>query len=242
MQYNFGTGSLYLVPSGSNPTPVQVGTLQEVSLTIEKSIKELRGAYQFPVAIGEGAGKIDGTAKSGNINSALVAALLAGSTTTTGSSLRVSPNEVGTIPGTPFQITVAQSAQFSSDLGVYNVTDQKPMVRVASSPATGQYSVSAGVYTFAAADAADVVWISYAYTSTSGNTVAFTNQLMGGGTEFRLDLFNFSQGKHMGIRLHAARLFKMGLPFKNDDFMVEDLSIAGYADSSGNVISVYTAE
>lgn len=242
MQYNFGTGSLVLVPSGSNPTPVQVGTLQEVSLNIEKSIKELRGAYNFPVAIGEGPGKIDGTAKSGSINGGIIAALLQGSTTTSASSIRAAANESGTIPGTPYQITVTNSAQFSADGGVYDVTAQKPLTRVASSPATGQYSVSAGVYTFAAADTGHVVWITYFYTSTSGNTVAYTNQLMGGGTEFVLWLMNYSQGKYFGIKLNAVRLFKMGFPFKNEDFMVNDLAFAAYADSSGNILSAYPAE
>lgn len=242
MQYVFGTGSLVLVPPGSNPTPVEVGTLQEVTLNIDQALKELRGAYSFPVAVGQTEGKIEGTAKSGNLNAGLIRSFLSGATTTAGASLRNAQNEPGTIPGTPYQVTVTNSAQFSVDQGVYNVTQQKPMTRVASAPTTGQYSVAAGVYTFAAADTTNVVWISYLYTSTSGNTTVFTNPLMGGGTEFVMYVMNQSQGKYSGWKLHAVRLGKLALPTKNTDFLISDLAFSAFADSSGNVMTAYTAE
>lgn len=242
MQYQFGVGSLVLIPSGSNPTPVQVGTLQEATIDVEKTVKELYGAYNMPVAVGEGPLKISGTAKAGNINGALIAATLAGSTVTTGAAVRAAANESGTIPGSPYAITVTNSATWTVDGGVYNVTAQKPMTRVASGPATGQYSVAAGVYTFAAADTTNVVWITYYYTSSTGNTVNQTNQLMGGGTEFGCRLFNFSQGKYAGIYLRAVRLTKLAFPFKNEDFMVNDLAFTAYADSSGVVADFFIQE
>lgn len=242
MQYVFGTGALILTPSGSNPTPVQVGTLQECSIDPEFQVKELRGQYQFPVAVAQTAASLKGTAKSGQLNGALINAILAGATQTLGASIRGAINEPGTVPGTPYQITVAQSATFSADCGVYDVTAQKPLVRVASAPATGQYSVAAGVYTFAAADTGHVVWISYAYTSTSGTTVAYTNQLMGQGTQFVLNLFNQSFSKFSGIKLWAVQLGKLSFPFKNEDFMISDLSFTAFADSNGRVMDTYTAE
>lgn len=242
MQYIFGTGALILIPPGSNPTPVQVGTLQEVSIDPEFQTKELRGQLQFPVAVAQTAASLKGTAKAGNINGALINAVLAGATQTMGASVRGAINEVGTIPGTPYTVTVANSATFLEDCGVYDVTAQKPMVRVASAPATGQYSVSAGVYTFAAADTTHKVWISYAYTSTSGTTVAYTNQLMGQATTFQMRLFNQSMGKFSGIKLYAAQLSKLSFPFKNEDFLVSDLGFTAFADSAGNVIDFYTEE
>lgn len=242
MQYIFGTGALILIPPGANPTPVQVGTLQEVSIDPEFQVKELRGQYQFPVAVAQTAASLKGTAKAGNINGALINAILAGASQTLGASVRGAINEVGTVPGTPFTITVANSATFLEDCGVYDVTAQKPLVRVASAPATGQYSVSAGVYTFAAADTAHKVWISYAYTSTVGTTVAYTNQLMGQGTQFKLRVFNQSMGKFSGILLHAVQLSKLSFPFKNEDFLISDLGFAAFADSEGQVMTTYTEE
>lgn len=243
MQYIFGTGSLILTPAGSNPTPIQVGTLQECSIDPEFQSKELRGQYQFPVAVAQTAASLKGSAKAGNINGALINAVLSGGTQTLGAAIRGAINEPGTIPAAPaYTVTVTNSATFSSDGGVYNVTQQKPMVRVAAAPATGQYSVSAGVYTFAAADASNVVWISYAYTSTTGTTVAYTNQLMGAGVTFTLQLFNQSFGKFSGIKLWAVRLEKLSFPFKNEDFLISDLGFTAFADDSGRVVDIYTAE
>lgn len=72
--------------------------------------------------------------------------------------------ETSTIPATPFQITVSKASAFAIDEGVIK-SDGTVFVKVASGPTAGQYAVSAaGVYTFAAADAAASVSIRYAYT------------------------------------------------------------------------------
>ena len=49
------------------------------------------------------------------------------------------------------------------DLGVVSVATGLAMTKVAESPASGQYSVSGGLYQFAAADAGLSVSISYGY-------------------------------------------------------------------------------
>ena len=72
-------------------------------------------------------------------------------------------NEPQTIPGTPFKITVDQlNGPWARDEGVVK-SDGTAFVKVSSSPAAGQYNVSAGVYTFNTADTADDVLISYSY-------------------------------------------------------------------------------
>ncbi|MFX7021362.1 hypothetical protein ABTI29_21025, partial [Acinetobacter baumannii] len=80
---------------------------------------------------------------------------------------------------------------FVKDLGV---TDAKaiPLKRVASAPATGQYSVDAatGAYTFAAADAGKTVFISFKYTATvaGAKSGVVSNLDMGYTPEFSVDL------------------------------------------------------
>lgn len=71
--------------------------------------------------------------------------------------------EAYTIPGTPYQVSVvnANSAIFS-DLGVV-YAGGAALTKVGSAPAAGQYSVAAGVYTFAAADSGKAVSITYGY-------------------------------------------------------------------------------
>ncbi len=50
----FGSGVLIATPSGANATPVQFGTLQDVSIDISFSSKQLFGQYQFPIALARG--------------------------------------------------------------------------------------------------------------------------------------------------------------------------------------------
>ena len=180
MQFSFGTGTLTLIPAGSNPTPIEVAILQDINVDISYTEKDLRGADQFPVDIARGPGKISGKAKSGNIRGSLIAAVLAGSTgPSTGSKIGVH-EESGTIPATPYTITVANGATFHEDLGVLAVATGLYFTRVASAHATGQYSVNTttGVYTFAAADTTLAVKINYSYTASStGVTIALSNQL-----------------------------------------------------------------
>ena len=121
------------------------------------------------------------------------------------------------------------------------MTTDTPMTRVASAPATGQYSVAAGVYTFAAADTGHNVAIRYSYTSAStGQTIAYTNQAMGSGVTFTLSAFNSYGGQNSGWRLWAATIPKLSLAFKNGDYVEKDIDFEGFADSSGRVIDFYT--
>jgi hypothetical protein len=72
-------------------------------------------------------------------------------------------SETRTIPAsTPWQLTVNGSATFNCDHKV-SFSTGTALTRVASGPTAGQYSVSsAGLYTFAAADANKAVTITYA--------------------------------------------------------------------------------
>ena len=239
-QYNFGTGGLYLVDASSPAQATQVGVLKDVSLDISFDTKELRGSYTFPVDVARAGGKIEGSASFAQISGRLINAILGG-TQTAGATVIGSNNEAGTVPGTPYAITVANTTGWS-DLGVYNVTNSKFMTRVASSPATGQYSATAGVYTFAAADTTNKVQISYSYTSATANTVTLTNALMGSGTTYQISLWNTYKSKNVGVKLYAATLGKYSFSMPNEDFTEETLDFMGFADSNNDVISVYTTE
>jgi len=239
-QYNFGTGGLYLVDASSPAQATQVGVLKDVSLDISFDTKELRGSYTFPVDVARAGGKIEGSASFAQISGRLINAILGG-TQTAGATVIGSNNEAGTVPGTPYAITVANTTGWS-DLGVYNVTNSKFMTRVASSPSTGQYSATAGIYTFAAADTTNSVQISYSYTSATANTVTLTNQLMGSGTTYQISLWNTYKSKNVGVKLYAATLGKYSFSMPNEDFTEETLDFMGFADASNNVISVYTTE
>lgn len=240
---NFGAGQLIINPGGSNPTPVQLAILQDVSVDLSFSEKLLYGAYQLPVDVARAEAKFTLKAKEAQISAMMMGSFLTGSSSQAGYTAGAI-NEAGTVPGvSTYTITVTNSATFVTDNGVVDLTAGIVLTRVASAPATGQYSVSSGVYTFAAADASHSVWISYSYTvAGSGKTVTYTNQLMGQGTSYSCYLFNIFRSKVIGLHLYAVTVPKLSLPFKNNDYTISDVDLSVYADSSGNVMRFFESD
>ncbi len=74
-------------------------------------------------------------------------------------------DEPGTIPAAAaFQITALQTwGSWMRDDGVKNAATGAALAKVTGTPATGQYAVNEGVYTFAAADTGVAVLISYSF-------------------------------------------------------------------------------
>ena len=216
MQNIFGSGVLFGTPltdfagaAIANPTPVQFGIAQEISLDISFDTKLLYGQQQFPVALGRGKGKVTGKVKNAQVFGALFNSIMFGQSLASGIISDVYDTVGKAIPATPFTITgstsdsaitflIPNAGTWVADLGVRNASGV-PMTRVASAPATGQYSVSAGAYVFAAADTALVVYINYQYTATS--TVAkkstLTNPLLGYAPSFKADIYLPYNGKSM---------------------------------------------
>jgi hypothetical protein len=119
-------------------------------------------------------------------------------------------------------------------LGVRN-SSGLPMTRVASAPTTGQYSVAAGVYIFAAADVGNIVYINYQYTATStaAKKISLTNVVMGAAPTFRADLSVPYGGKVLTLTLLNCMSTKMQLATKLDDFLIPDFDFEAFADASG---------
>src|SRR5512133_3412206 len=120
-QYAFGSGVLIGVRTDvANPTPAPFGVLQEASVDFSFNTKELYGQKQFPVAVARGMGKVSGKAKYANINGRVWNDLFFNASMATGER-RMATGESGTVPTTPYQITVSNGATFLSDLGVWDV-------------------------------------------------------------------------------------------------------------------------
>lgn len=74
-------------------------------------------------------------------------------------------SETDTIPVTPYKIYVLWAERFVANVSVKNALTQALFTKIMSgTPTTGQYLVSNGVYTFAAADVGVSVTITYTYT------------------------------------------------------------------------------
>lgn len=233
-QYYFGTGSLFVLQAVG--APILFGALQDVSVDFAAERKSLHGQNSFPLDTARGKATIEGKATNGQLSPQLYNALFFGQTITTGMKLLI-VGEQGTIPTTPFQITVANGATFSKDLGVMLNATGVWMTRVASGPTTGQYSVNetTGVYTFATADVAKTVSINYLHTSVAGFTIAGANLAMGDIPTFGLILSNKFKGKTSTLELLTCTSSKLSFPAKQDDYALPDFDFAAQDDGTGQV-------
>ena len=237
---SFGSGVLYATPTGANATPIQFGALQDVTVDESRTVKTLYGQYQQPLAIGAGEIKATAKAKMGYISAAIWANLYYGVTPSVG-TLSLAQNEAGTIPAaSPWTVTVANSATWASDLGV-QFAGGVQLTKVASGPTTGQYSVAAGVYTFAAADTGKAVTISYEYTQASvGQTVAVGTILQGVQPIITLDLYRGFNNTGERHRYWAAVSSKLSAPTKLADFGINEMDFEMFTDSQGRFHNIYT--
>lgn len=242
MDYKFGSGVLIGTRTDqATPTPHMFGILQEAAVEFSFSNKQLMGQYQFPVAVARGAGKISGKAKFANINANMLNDLFFQSTVAA-NERRIAISESGQVASNTF--TVANSATFLSDQGVFNTVTSRFMTRVASAPAAGQYSVSAGVYTFAAGDSNPLVYITYEYsfTTTVGKTLSIGNSLLGINPTFSVALAQTFNGRQMNIKLNSCTSSKLSLATKLEDFLIPDFDFEAQADGNNNIGTISFAE
>jgi hypothetical protein len=243
MQLGFGSGALYSIKSGSNQTPVRYGVLQNVGIDFKATTKTLFGQYQLPVSVARGSMSISGKGELAQLLARYWNDIFLGplSSSASGSTL-VIDNETGTIPSTPYQITVANSSTFVLDLGVIYSATGLPLTRVSSGPSTGQYSVSAGVYTFAAADTTLGVKISYTYTSASGTTLTMSNQLMGAANTFKTVLSLPYNSQKFTLTLNACVASSNSLNTSLEDFTKQPFAFDAFVDSSDTLGTISFAE
>lgn len=174
----FGQGRFFGISNVTAPTPARFGLVQDQTITFKRSTKSIFGENQLAADVSSAELEVTGKVTYGTSNPRISADLMFGVAGSTGQTLEAD-NELGTASASI--VTVANSANWTQDLGVVAVTTGKRMVRVASGPVAGvSYTVAAGVYTFAAGDSTIQVKISYLWTSSaSGESVVITNQPMG---------------------------------------------------------------
>jgi hypothetical protein len=230
--YSFGSGSLwttqltdYTGATVTLPTPLLIGTLQNMAA----------------VAMGRGKLKVEAKAKFARLDGNLFQSVIVGQPITTGLA-GITYDTTGTvIPAGPSTITpvVPSSGTWSRTLsvrdGLGNMYSQ-----VASAPATGQFSVSAGIYTFAAADTGKIVFIDYVYTATSttAKTAVVVNAPMGAAPTMKVDLLNPRSG--MTLALYAAMVTKFSFASKQDDWTINEIDLMAFSDANNNVFKFGT--
>lgn len=255
MQLQFGAGDFFAVPLTdaqgnpiATPTPIQIGAMQEMALDFSGELKELYGSKQFALGVGRGKVKTTGKVKGAQIHGAALNSLFFGTGSVAGTMHAINTDGVGAlIPPTPFTITVTppSSGTFVDDMGVLD-SNAVPMTRVATAPTTGQYSVNAGVYTFAAADTGKKVFINYrySYSLSSAKRISLNNVAMGQAPAFKTFMQTTFQGKRALVILESVVSTKLQLlSTKLDDFNVPSIDFSANADASGTTLGdIYVQE
>ena len=241
--FQFGIGGLFVNPIGgneaTNPTPYEMLTVQDVSIDISQDLKELVGQSKFPDDIAPGQMKVTGKFQFGRIDISIFNNIFFGDTAAAGIK-QIIKDEVGAVASaTPWQYTTTKASTFIVDLGVRYAATGASLTRVTTTPTQGQYSVSAGVYTFASADSGAAILVSYVATATAvGKTVQINNQLMGYGPVFELWLtepYQTLSGAASGIHLYACRLSKLAQGLKNTDYLKPEMDFSAFANAAGQV-------
>ncbi len=242
-QYGFGSGALWSIPSGSNQTPTRYGALQTVGVDFKSTSKPLFGQNQFPLTVARGSMSVAGKGEFAQLQARFYNDIFFGaSSTPTVAQTICIDGENGTIPATPYQVTVTNSATFGIDLGVIFSATGLPLTRVASSPATGQYSVAAGVYTFAAADTTLGVKISYTYTTSTGATLTIANQPMGVAPTFKTILSMPYNSQKFSLTLNACVADGISFNTSLEDFLKQPFSFMAFVDASQTLGTLSFAE
>lgn len=239
--FPFGSGKFYFQRARAGGyIRAGIATLQDGAVSIEQDIKELYGAQRFPVDIRTGKGKISGTIKHVDWNAPALALVL-GETVATGGNLLV-PKEAATVPASPaYTVTVTNSGTFFRDVqvvmnvpgGSSTLVAGQVFTQHATTPAAGVYTVSNGVYTFAAADAGATIFIAYLYTATTGEKIAWSNKDIGTTPVCR----GIFQGIHSGgpdndqvcLELDYCCLYNWKSATKVDDWTMIDQAFSAFA-------------
>lgn len=242
MQFGFNSGAAFSIGPTANPTPNQLGILQSSSLSMKFTNKKLMGNNLYPVAAGRSQGDVTGKVDFAQYRSRLFADFSGGSMT--GGQTLISYNEAGSVPGSStYTIQVTNHTTFTLDLGVVYTNTGIPLVNVASSPAVGQYSYSAGTYTFATADANAAVQITYEYTTTGGDTITINNTSAGAASLHQLVLGMQYNGLQGNFNLPACLFTDMDpLDSKLGDFSKPKISYDAICNAAGLLATVSLAE
>lgn len=244
MQFAFNSGAAFMINQNvANPTPDQLGILQSSSLDIKFTNKKLYGQSIYPVAAGRSQGDVTGKVQFAQYRSRILVDF-SGASQTTGQSL-IAYGEAGTVPATgPYTVSTSNHSTFTEDFGVVYTATGIPLQCVASSPTQGQYTVAAGVYTFAAADEGAAVQITYQYTQSSGGeTVTLSNSSAGAANLNQMVLGMSYNGLQGNIVLPACLMTSLKLADnKLGDFGKPEMEFDAICNSSNVLMTVSLAE
>jgi hypothetical protein len=238
-----GVGAITLMPTGANPTGIDLALVSSLKLDVEEEDVDLDGEDLDVVDSFPSTRRITFEAEVSEWSAQLVGGVTAGTTISAANKLGAVGS--GTIPTTPFQITITPpgGGTFGQILAVVNLSDGKAMTRVASAPATGQFSISGAVLTFASADQGDSVFYRYQYTLTTGAQAKVV--AAGAGStpaKYAVHCYNNFAGKSSGIYIPAARIPGLSAAFERKGWVKTTIRGKAVRDAVNDMAYIWTPE
>jgi hypothetical protein len=243
-------GTIWTIPSVSTSnTAIPLSIAKSATIDVKQERKPLRGQNMDPIDMLAGAREITLKLANNDFRASTFQLAFQGSTLTPNATKLASIAEPFTVPTTPFQVTVSNSATWSEDGGVLDLTAGKWLTRVASAPATGQFSAAAGVYTFAGADVAHNTVITYSYTSTlaGSQTLTQNQQVVQASTGYLVRIYNNwvinGTTRPLGLEFPSVHFSDLSFALKNDDWTEQSLTgIAMQDPASQLIVKMYLGE
>lgn len=235
--FQFGSGVMTVTPDSADPTPVNIGLLQEGSFDMQQTVKELFGQYKDPVALGSGTRKWAGKAKVARFSGSVMNALLFGGVLAPG--MLTTAYEAMAVPAAaPYTANAANAAGWKQDQGVIYAATGLPLQYVAANPQAGQYSVAAGgIYTFAAADAGKPLVAAYNYTVATGRSIVVPQSLIGPTLRFANNFTGVdpTTNKMFTGQFYSCVAEKFRFGTKLEDFAVPEFDFKMSTNGAGSI-------
>jgi hypothetical protein len=237
-----GVGAITLVPTGANPTGIDVALVSSLKIDVAEEDVDLDGEDLDVVDSFPASRTITFEAEVSEWSAKLLGGVTAGTTITTANKL--GSVQQGTIPGSPYQLTLTPpSGSFGQVLAVIDLTAGKALTRVASAPATGQFSISGAVVTFAAADTTHNVFMRFQYTTTSGAQAQVVATGAGAApAKYAVHCYNNFGGKSSGIYIPAARIPGLSAAFERKGWVKTTLRGKSVRDAANDMLYLWTPE
>ena len=232
----FDSGYLFCTPPASTGLPpIVLGQLQgvdsDVNFTLNRAPLNMQAASVYVAS----RLSFKFTAKLAQLNANAVY-LLFGIVASAGSQAVAKSNvTTATVRATaPYTATpvVPESGTWGADLGVQYATGAF-LTPVASSPAAGQYSVTAGVYTVNSADAAKPLYFNFLYTRSNGSSLVLPNNWQGIVPTFSVVLNSQYDGKQMTWALNRCVSEDLKIAAMVNKFAVPEFQFQALGDSNG---------
>lgn len=244
-QYTFGTGTLIAKRTDVSGTQVAFfGVTERWDLDFDQKLVPLVGSQKVAVDVAPATLTVTGEIKFTQIMATTFGNLLFGNQPTAGAGFDlIGPENYGNLTGP--NVTIANSATFITDLGVFYHRTGQALIPVTSAPSAGQYipaeDKSAGIYTFATADFAVPGGLDIWYQSglTSQNEIDVDNVPMGTGPVLQLiGSVPFAVAgvpKKLNLEFYCAHIGRSPLAFDNKKYLLQSMAFLASADGQGRV-------